>query len=72
MESGREEGKNPSSTSWGENLRQTVFVEMLAKEAEHLLYYRKGWRGTRHENSHVLATALCGCVDLTGLFPVES
>lgn len=42
MESGREEGKNPSSTSWGENLRQTVFVEMLAKEAEHLLYYRKG------------------------------
>lgn len=37
MERGREERKNLSSTSWGENVRQTVFVEMHVKEALHLL-----------------------------------
>lgn len=37
MERGREERKNLSSTSWGENVRQTVFVEMQVKEALHLL-----------------------------------
>lgn len=42
MGRGREvrEKKNLSSTSWGENLRQTVFVEMPVKEARHLLYYK--------------------------------
>lgn len=40
MGRGREERKNLSSTSWGENLRQTVFVKMHFKEVRHLLYYK--------------------------------
>lgn len=38
MGRGREERKTLSSTSWGENLRYTVFVEIHFKEAQHLLH----------------------------------
>lgn len=50
MERGREERKNLSSTSWGENVRQTVFVEMHVKEALHLLQITS-WQSLNLENS---------------------
>lgn len=64
IERGREERKDLSSTSWGGNLRQTVF-EMHVKEAQRLLQI-VSWQSINPENAQrVFFVAIVGfCVCL--------